>query len=195
MAADLVEDPSTLQTFSHDLESAFYVMHYLAGFYGDASWTKNRRSIFYHTVLNSDTCGGFGSPVKRLFISGGGIEFTVNNNSILTKLLRDFKAAIQRKYIGAPLESVFLDLGAYNILEYKHDHFIKILDDALWFQSTDENLNWPVDDSAIGPVVVPTDFQKAGMYTSSKRTRSAFDSNCPASSSTGRKRQKSNSLA
>jgi hypothetical protein len=193
MAADLVEDPSTLQTFSHDLESAFYVMHYLAGFFREASWTEDERSIFYHTVLNSDTCGGLGSPAKRLFISGEGIEFTVNNNSILTNLLVDFKAAIRKKYIGAPLESVFLDLGAYNVLEYKHDHIIKILDDALWFQSTDENLNWPVDDSAIGPALVPTDFQKAGMYTSSKRTRSAFDSNCP--SSTGRKQQKSNSLA
>jgi hypothetical protein len=189
MAADLVEDPSTLQTFSHDLESAFYVMHYLAGFYGDASWTKNRRSIFYHTVLNSDTCGGLGSPAKHLFISGPRMEFTVNNNSILTDLLRDFKAVIQKKYssTSAPLESVFLDLRAYDVLEYKHDHFIKILGDALL------QPNWPVDDSAISPVVVLTDFQKAGMYTSSKRTRSAFDSNCP--SSTGRKRQKSNSLA
>jgi hypothetical protein len=186
MAADLVENPSTLQTFSHDLESAFYVIFYLAGFYREASWSENERSAFLHHTLNPGPCGDTGGKTKRLFICSPDSEFTVKDNLVLTKLLDELKKAIQSRYRLEPAKSTFLELDAYEKLPYKHEGIIQILDGAL--NSTDPSRNWPERDFAEKQSIHPTNSQMSDSFTYSKRSRSA------RLSSTSNKRQKSSPL-
>jgi hypothetical protein len=192
MAADLVENPSTLQMFSHDLESAFYVIYYLSGFYREATWSTDERSAFLHHTLNPDTCGQTGGKTKRRFISGNNspAEFTVKDNLSLTNLLDKLQKVVQIRYQPyEAAESAFLDLQAYEDLPYNHDRIIQIINDAL--KPTDPELEWPVGDSAKEQDVKPTHVQARFVSSTKSRGSRPLD-DCPSSAS---KRQKSSSLA
>jgi hypothetical protein len=200
MAGDLVEEPSTLQTFSHDLESAFFVILYLACYYRKTNYSEDKRSIFYHSFLNVTACGDSGSPAKSLFMKDGKIPFIVDDNPPLTSVLcRLIDTLRQRYFADRKLTSVFLDLQTYNALACTHDHIIQVLDDAL--QPTDPKLKWPLGDFAMKQRIGGTNEEAGNGFISSRKSRSSRnpksrgrpddDDSCPSSS----KRQKSGSLA
>ncbi len=68
MAAELVEDPSILHTFEHDLESVFWVLLWMTLLYMKTTWDVGRRSSFLNNTMNPGVYMGSGGINKLAFM-------------------------------------------------------------------------------------------------------------------------------
>jgi hypothetical protein len=55
VAADIIDDPNTTQTFIHDLESAFYVLFSLALRFMETTWSAVACSYFLNVAMDPPT--------------------------------------------------------------------------------------------------------------------------------------------
>jgi hypothetical protein len=96
MAADLVLKSSIPQTFVHDLESAFWVMIWVALLYLPSNWDTTDRSSFIRGTMNPPVFRGSGGFNKIHYMQSGrslsGLRF--DGNEILDQLLSNLKMAL-----------------------------------------------------------------------------------------------------
>lgn len=64
MAADLVEDPTLVQTMEHDLESAFWVLFWVMLSYMNTDYTPSNRSSYLKQTMNPKCFDGSGGSDK-----------------------------------------------------------------------------------------------------------------------------------
>ncbi|KAH9058976.1 hypothetical protein EDB83DRAFT_2520747 [Lactarius deliciosus] len=93
MAADLIENPKINQTFIHNIESAFFVLLWMALHYLHSSWDVDGLSSFVDTVFNPQVYGNMGGLMKLMFmhIDQGLDNLSFTDNFPLTDPLHGLK--------------------------------------------------------------------------------------------------------
>ena len=69
MAVDLVEDPNTLQTLEHDLESFFWVLLWIVLTQVPCSWNIGLRSQFINDTMRPNVYGQSGGQARKTFLT------------------------------------------------------------------------------------------------------------------------------
>ncbi|KAI9430286.1 hypothetical protein H4582DRAFT_2087211 [Lactarius indigo] len=107
MAADLIGNPKINQTFIHDIESAFFVLLWMATHYVQAELQTDHLSGLVNSVFHPQIFGSSGGPGKIMFMRGeeelDGLVF--RDNAPLTQLLctlKELLAVHHRKRPEAP---------------------------------------------------------------------------------------------
>jgi hypothetical protein len=104
MAADLVLKSSIPQTFVHDLESAFWVMIWVALLYLPSNWDATDRLSFIRGTMNPPVFRGSGGFNKIHYMQSGrslsGLRF--DSNEILDQLLSNLKMALAVRHQDRP---------------------------------------------------------------------------------------------
>ncbi|KAI9430750.1 hypothetical protein H4582DRAFT_2063404 [Lactarius indigo] len=68
MAVDLIKNPNINQTFIHNIESAFFILLWMALHYLHCSWDVDCLSSFVDTVFNPHVYGNMGGLTKLMFM-------------------------------------------------------------------------------------------------------------------------------
>ncbi len=107
MAADLIRNPTINQTFIHDIESAFFVLLWMATHYVQAELQTDHLSGLVNSVFHPQIFRGSRAPGKIMFMHGKEEldELVFRDNAPLTRLLRTLKellAVRHRKQPEAP---------------------------------------------------------------------------------------------
>ena len=71
MAAELIERPKIRHTFSHDLESFFWVLMWIVVTWVPTTWNESARSIFINGVMNPKVYSNIGSTEKSTWLKAG----------------------------------------------------------------------------------------------------------------------------
>lgn len=105
MAADLIESPETPQTFTHDLESAFWGLMWLVLSYMQTDWPDTMRSSFLQSTMSPLIYGDRGGPDKSLFLESDFMpDLKIRNNAILYEFLYCLKKTLGVRYRTRPSE-------------------------------------------------------------------------------------------
>lgn len=102
MAADLVSNPAIDHTFVHDLESAFYVVFWLAVRFLPNSLDPERRSLVMTDLFSPRTFDNVGSISKLNWMAravANTREFKVTNNPILSGLITSLAPYFQARHV------------------------------------------------------------------------------------------------
>src|SRR6202034_3231976 len=106
MSAALVSDPTVLQTFIDNLESAFYVILWLVLMYTDSSMTARECTTVMQHVMDPQPVEGMGGHGKVDFLQGQGVlrKLTLENpnQSWLKMLLIDLATLFSVHYEAEP---------------------------------------------------------------------------------------------
>lgn len=107
MAADLIENPKINQTFIHDIESAFFVLLWMATHYVQANLDSEQLSGLISSVFDPGVFGSSGKPTKVMFMRDEQIleKLDFPDNLSLTQLLHGLKEVLgvrHRKQPEAP---------------------------------------------------------------------------------------------
>ncbi len=96
MAADLIGNPTINQTFIHDIESAFFVLLWMATHYVQAKLQMDRLSGLVNSVFHPQIFGGSGAPGKIMFMHGEEEldKLVFHDNAPLTRLLHTLKGLL-----------------------------------------------------------------------------------------------------
>ena len=70
MAADLIENPKVIQTFIHDIESAFLVLLWVATHYVTPNTELQVLSSFINSVFNPQVFRSSGGSARAMFMRG-----------------------------------------------------------------------------------------------------------------------------
>ncbi|KAI9430530.1 hypothetical protein H4582DRAFT_1823919 [Lactarius indigo] len=107
MVVDLIGNPKINQTFIHDIESAFFVLLWMATHYVQAKLQTDHLSGLVNSVFHPQIFGSSGGPGKIMFMRGeeelDGLVF--RDNAPLTQLLctlKELLAVHHRKWPEAP---------------------------------------------------------------------------------------------
>lgn len=203
MAADLVQHSNIIHTFVHDLESAFWVILWLAFSHMSNSWSTEDRSSFLNETMSPRVYGDSGGRGKCFFLRDPHSlsDFSITNNTILTDLLLSLKKTFSVRYRPRPsTSSAVLDplalkaetegdatspisqntiLLEEEIKEYDglqaclQDHTVVV---ALVERALSSS-GWPIDDAADPQDFVSCDEVLVSARTGSKRSRSVAEVN------------------
>ena len=100
MAADLVQHSNIIHTFIHDLESAFWVILWLAFSHMSNLWSTEDRSSFLNETMSPWVYGDSSGRGKCFFSRDPHLllDFSITNNTILTNLLLSLKKTLSVRY-------------------------------------------------------------------------------------------------
>ena len=89
MAADIVALPNIIHTFIHNIESAFWVLLWMACAYTPASWDVGTRSSFMRDTMSPRVFVGTGGGNKLFFLQDEALlaKFNITNNHTFTSFL------------------------------------------------------------------------------------------------------------
>ena len=194
MAADLIANPFTPQTYVHDLESAFYVMFWLSLKYLPSSYSPSKRGMILSTVFNPKPAGlpysrvrssvslslqNDGDEVKVNWMANSNdvTQFKVTGNKPLSDLLSTLKTLLGARHVNVEimnelLNSHFQSNTGQAQVQFKaptveYSDILMALDEALEEQ-------WPNNDSArLQKIELPMS-SRLGALSGSKRTKDAF---------------------
>lgn len=104
MAADLIENPHIAQKLIHDIESAFYILLWMAVCYVKSTWDPSRRSSFVRTIFHPPVFGVSGGPWKATFMRASRQEDMPKfpDNESLTKLLTTLRMSLSFRHMEPP---------------------------------------------------------------------------------------------
>lgn len=104
MAANLIEDPMIGQTFHHDLESAFFVLLWMAILYLESSWGDDYLSNFVTLIFHPQVFGNSGGLTKLMFMQSEEQpkELEIRNNTPLIALLHGLKELLSVRHRKQP---------------------------------------------------------------------------------------------
>lgn len=202
MAGDMVEDPNVVHTFMHDLESAFWVLLYVAMVYVRSSWNIGERSSFIKDTMSPRVFLGTGGKNKRYFMEARGAlrEFIVTNNRVFTAFLGALKLFFATRYAFMRRDNQASD--ASNVIDASD--FIVGIDPTAkstnsqqpseeWrnalkdhrailemFKHALSRNEWPDNDPAERQPLVTSNDVEISMRSSTKRSRSAVPDGAPA---------------
>ena len=96
MAADIVASPTTTHTFIYDIESAFWVLLWMAYAYAPNSDGVGTHSSFLKGTMSPRVFADTGGKNKLFFLQDDSAlwEFKVTNNQIFTDLLQGLKSTL-----------------------------------------------------------------------------------------------------
>ena len=191
IAADLLNNDRLQHSFVHDLESFFYVLLYLSLTYLPTDWDRGRQSSVLNTILDPRRFGetGSGAYGKLLFMKGSVSaldELTFASNEPLTKLVEGLMKVLSERYRDGRYKTSmpsFVSKDVYDAFEPRHDHIIKLFNQAL------ESDGWPENDRNPTPVTLLSISSIAALRGRSKRSLDHLSTG--GSSSSRFKRRKS----
>ena len=103
MAADLIEKPDILQTFVHDIESAFFLLLWMALLFVNSSWQNPRLSSFINDIFHPPVFGGSGGSLKAMFMRLEQLEtLKFPGNAHLANLLHAWQSTLAVRYTKQP---------------------------------------------------------------------------------------------
>ncbi|KAF8502325.1 hypothetical protein F5888DRAFT_1871862 [Russula emetica] len=106
MAAELIERPKIRHTFSHDLESFFWVLMWIVVTRVPTTWDESTRSIFINGVMNPKVYSNIGSTEKSTWLKAGNPlrekGFQIRDNPILHKLAMELYDSVAGQYCPRP---------------------------------------------------------------------------------------------
>lgn len=115
MAADLIEQPDLAQTFIHDIESAFFVLLWMAICYVESTWDTSHRSSFVNIIFNPPVFGDSGGSTKAMFMRSDEQEIPkFPKNRPLAQLLTQLKLSLSYRHKQPPEPSRGHDTVADN---------------------------------------------------------------------------------
>ena len=164
MAAGLVEKPDILQMFVHDIESAFFLLLWMALLFVNSSWQNPRLSSFINDIFHPPVFGGSGGSVKVMFMQLEQLEtLKFPGNAHLANLLRAWQSTLAVHYTKRPERDLCDDSEKFDLKDVilcVHPRFLKIQ-------------GWPTNEPAAKQNVVLSHAEKRSLPTSSKRCREA----------------------
>lgn len=102
MAANLVANPNTTQTFVDDLESIFWVVLWIVLTQVQVSWSDEYRSSFIEGTMNPKVYSHCGGRAKKIFLKSDDAlseeEFEIIGNPTLRDLLEGLHSLIGARY-------------------------------------------------------------------------------------------------
>ncbi|KAF8479414.1 hypothetical protein F5888DRAFT_1860273 [Russula emetica] len=106
MAAELIERPKIRHTFSHDLESFFWVLMWIVVTRVPTTWDESTRSIFINGVMNPKVYSNIGSTEKLTWLKAGNPlrekGFRIRDNPILHELAMELYDSVAGQYRPRP---------------------------------------------------------------------------------------------
>ncbi|KAF8494313.1 kinase-like domain-containing protein [Russula emetica] len=106
MAAELIERPKIRHTFSHDLESFFWVLMWIVVTRVPTTWDESARSIFINGVMNPKVYSNIGSTEKSTWLKAGNPlrekGFRIRDNPILHELAMELYDSVAGQYRPRP---------------------------------------------------------------------------------------------
>ena len=192
MVADLIKSPGIPQTFLHDLESAFWVLLWMALSFMKSSWDNGIRSSFLKGTMSPKVFRDTGGQDKYHFMQvGSPMAITIDDNPTMTSFLISLKQILGVRHQKRPKLPSSLD-PAYTLASLKKDQssIIKARAateaDIKWYDTMLEGLenhdfvlhhferalaeDWPADDKAVRqPLLLSNDVQTK-MRSSTKRS-------------------------
>ncbi|KAF8503365.1 hypothetical protein F5888DRAFT_1903888 [Russula emetica] len=152
MAADLVEEFGTKQTFAHDLESFFSVLLWIVLTQVETSWGDGFRSSFLEDTFSTKVYKGSGGSNKTMVLTSRIAlhetgKFKIPDNPTLAKFLYQLKTTVFARYDikpsgddiafepdEVPENELDLELGRYNRWKGNMESHSKMLDQfvAAW---------------------------------------------------------------
>ena len=105
MAADLVANPNTHQTFVHDLESFFWVLLWVVVTRVKTSWDDIQLSDIVDRTMSSKVYAGCGTRSKIMFITSNELtttSFEIPKNPTLRDFLTELKTVLAIRHEDRP---------------------------------------------------------------------------------------------
>ena len=193
MAVDLIKSPNIPQTFIHDVESAFWVLLWIALSFMKSNWDKGTRSSFIKGTMSPKIFDNTGGLDKFHFMwDTSQMPLEIENNPTYTTFLIELKQLLGVRHrdppkppsvlnprttlvllknedlnVGATPEHTELEFKTYNELrEGLEDHDLVLYH----FKRSLDELVWPTDDKAICQPLVPSTDVQTKMQSSTKRS-------------------------
>jgi serine/threonine protein kinase len=170
MAADLVHAPNTPHLPMHDLESAFWILMWIALTYMHSNWSVGTRSSFIKETMNPKVFVSSGGQNKLFFMQARVTlrSFAVDQNLQLTRLIRnlkDFFTDYHEENASAQVDDSSPKLDDPEAELTDHQKVLEIFNNAL------KSPDWPDNDGAQLQYIVPSNDVQISMHSSSKRSR------------------------
>ena len=108
MARDLVQQFNIQHTFTHNLESFFWVLLWIVLTWVPTYYTNAVRSGFIHGTMSLKVCSGSGGSTKINFLVSSRMleerveDFCLSNNPSLRALLVEMKHTVADQYLSLP---------------------------------------------------------------------------------------------
>jgi hypothetical protein len=186
MAADIVVSPNVVHTFIHDVESAFWVLIWMACAYLPISWDVGLRSSFMMDTMCPKIYLNTGGGSKLSFLTAGSMldPFTVIENGIFTGFLHALQDVLRVRYLPLPKAPSAFDIKLFpelmddvQSLEYrieKHNKAMDLLKNYTYilsmFELALQSKDWPEHDGAkLQPTVMSNDVH-ISMWSRSKQS-------------------------
>jgi len=199
MAADIVASPHISHTFIHNVESAFWVLLWMACAYTPTSWDIGHCSSFMKDTISPRVFLDTGGQNKLFFMQAESalVKFTIINNEPFTTFLWALKTSLAAQHMSWP--SPPLKLDSIKILALignrtsssspkpKGDKDIKpSVDNYSWLRDALNDyelilltfklalnpiMDWPKHDQAKFQLIVTSNDVQASMQSGSKRSR------------------------
>ncbi|KAF8488574.1 kinase-like domain-containing protein, partial [Russula emetica] len=192
MAAELIERPKIRHTFSHDLESFFWVLMWIVVTRVPTTWDESARSIFINGVMNPKVYSNIGSTEKSMWLKAGNPlrekGFRIRDNPILHELAMELYDSLNPYILsGRSLrknpeeEDKNYEIGLTFLKDY--DTLLKQFEQAL-------NAEWPSNDKASLQSIARSN-ASIHFYSQSqsKRSRPVADEGGPFNKVSGSKRR------
>jgi len=198
MAADLVEEFGTKQTFAHDLESFFSVLLWIVLTQMETSWGDGFRSSFLEDTFSTKVYKGSGGSNKTMVLTSRIAlhetgKFKIPDNPTLAKFLYQLKTTVFARYDikpsgddiafepdEVPENELDLELGRYNRWKGNMESHSKMLDQFV--AVLDPSIPWPKNDKASPQHFLPSTSQAWASQYGIKRSRSVYEEGLSSSS-------------
>jgi hypothetical protein len=204
MAADLVQHSNIAHTFVHDLESAFWVILWVAFSYMSNSWSTEDCSSFLNETMSPRVYHASGGRSKLFFMQSDDSmsDFRVIKNTVLTDLLANLKRTLAVRHQKHPIKSsskldpLAVKAEAEGNTMAKALQHTALIDDKVKeydeltaclqdhtiilaiIERALESPDWPKDDAADPQDFVASNEVLTSMRSGSKRSRSMAEGNC-----------------
>ena len=171
MAALLVKAPDIPHTPIYDLESAFWVLMWVALTYTQTNWSVGLRSSFIKETMNPRVFMGSRGTNKLSFMESrfSLLTFAIDNNPQLTRLVRDLKSIFtiyhEARALAEANGSRQIQVDDPEAALTNHQEVLNLFNTVL--KSTD----WPDNDKAQRQCIVVSNDVQISMHSSSKRSR------------------------
>jgi len=207
MAANLVRQSNIAHTFVHDLESAFWVLLWVAFAFMPNTWSDVDRSSFLRETMSPRVYATSGGRSKLFFMQADHSmwDFHVDNNFPLTGLIKNLKRTLSIRHTPrpsptlAPLwedgpEAILAEAdddefsntakehsGLVDQMIRNHDMLMRCLNDhsviLSMIQRSLRSPGWPSNDAAVPQAVITCNEVLTSARTGSKRSRSVAEDN------------------
>ncbi|KAI9437896.1 hypothetical protein BJY52DRAFT_1229987 [Lactarius psammicola] len=119
MAADLIENPKVIQTFIHDIKSAFLVLLWVATHYVTPNTQLQVLSSFVNSVFNPQVFGSSGGLARAMFMRGKQEldHLIFQDNVPLTRLLCTLKELLSVHHMKRPERQHAHDINIKGIID------------------------------------------------------------------------------